>query len=297
MRPRGGAIGEEGCPEPRILATARGAVEWASLGEGPSVLCLHGALGGYDQGILLARTLGEAGYRYVAPSRPGYLGTPLVRGREPEEQADLYAAMLDALGAERAAVMAVSGGGASAIHFALRHRDRCSGLVLASVPALGARRPPWAFRVLSFLMRMPGAGILLRRRAGRIPSVEETVRRSFGNPELRERVLRDPETCGLLRELRRETSTLRHLRFPGTDNDVRVSTARSYPLEEIRVPVMVLLGTRDPWIPFEIHGRAFAERIPDVELVPLEGGEHTAIFSHRGEAREQVSRFLRRLAS
>jgi len=146
-------------------------------------------------------------------------------------------------------------------------------------------------------MRVPGAGILLRRGGNRPPSVEEAVRRSFGDPELRARVLRDPETCGLLRELQRQTSTLRHLRFPGTDNDVRVSTTRSYPLEEIRVPLMVLLGTRDPWIPFEIHGRAFAERVPDVELVPLEGGEHTAIFSHRREARERVSRFLRRLAS
>jgi pimeloyl-ACP methyl ester carboxylesterase len=86
-------------------------------------------MGGYDQSLLLARTIGEAGYRYIAVSRPGYLGRPLRAGRTPEEQADLYADMLDALGIREAAVMAVSGRGPSAIHFALRHKERCWGLV------------------------------------------------------------------------------------------------------------------------------------------------------------------------
>ena len=81
-------------------------------------------MGGYDQGLILARTIGAPEYRHVAVSRAGYLGTALTAGRNPEEQADLCADLLDALGIDRTAVLAVSGGGPCALQFALRHRDR-----------------------------------------------------------------------------------------------------------------------------------------------------------------------------
>ncbi len=76
---------------PTTVITARGPVEYAVFAEGPAVIALHGAMGGYDQGLILARTIGPPGYRYVAVSRPGYLGTPLTGGRSSEEQADLCA--------------------------------------------------------------------------------------------------------------------------------------------------------------------------------------------------------------
>ncbi len=55
------------------------------------VLSVHGTPGGYDQ------RLGMDGFRILAPSRPGYLRTPIDAGRTPREQADVYAALLDAL--------------------------------------------------------------------------------------------------------------------------------------------------------------------------------------------------------
>jgi len=127
-------------PLPVTLRTARGIVEYASAGEGPTVLALHGAMGGWDQSMLLARILPLPSFRALALSRPGYLGTPLSAGRSPEERADLYAATLDALGVERTAAIAISGGGPSAIRFALRHRDRCS----SSAVTFGWDRPSLA---------------------------------------------------------------------------------------------------------------------------------------------------------
>jgi hypothetical protein len=59
---------------PALVATPRGPVEYAEYGEGPAVLALHGAMGGWDQGLLLARTLAAGGHRFVGISRPGYLG-------------------------------------------------------------------------------------------------------------------------------------------------------------------------------------------------------------------------------
>ena len=121
-----------GQPALAMVSTRRGPVEYAEWEAGPPVLALHGAMGGYDQGLILGLTIGEPGYRQVAVSRPGYLGTPLSTGRTSQEQGDLCADFLDALGIGRTAVLAVSGGGPCALQFALRHPDRCWGLVLVS---------------------------------------------------------------------------------------------------------------------------------------------------------------------
>src|SRR5215472_7409005 len=108
-----------------------GGLEYLRSGEGPAVLLLHGAMGGYDQSVRLGRAaIGETGFDGIAVSRPGYLGTPLSAGRKPEEQADLCARLLDRLGIEKAAVVAVSGGGQCALQFALRHPRLCRAVVM-----------------------------------------------------------------------------------------------------------------------------------------------------------------------
>lgn len=279
-------------PRPVFVTTPRGPVEYAEYGEGPAVLALHGAMGGWDQSLLLARTVAGAGHRFVGLSRPGYLGTPLAAARSPEEQADLYAAVLDALGIDDAAVMAVSGGGPSAIHFALRHRARCRGLVLVSTCAGKVEtRLPLAFQVLRLAAHWPWlAAAMERKAAARDP--EAAARRSVPDPVLRERTLADPGAGPLLRELIASTSDRMALRLPGTLNDVAVTRAWTYPLERIAVPVLVVHGTKDSAVPFARHGEVLSERIPGAELVALDGGEHVAIFTHRDEARSRVVRFL-----
>jgi pimeloyl-ACP methyl ester carboxylesterase len=278
-------------PEPAVVTTSRGAVEFASFGSGPAVLCLHGAMGGHDQSLLLGRTIGAPGYRYIGPSRPGYLGTPLSCGRSPEEQADLYASLLDALHVDRCAVMAVSGGGPSALHFAQRHRDRCWGLVLVSTVADRLESgPPLSFAFRKLLLRLPGVASAARRRVLQDP--ESAARRSVTNPELFDRLRGDAAGWALLRELQASTTDRMFKRFPGTDNDIHVSLTRSYPLEDIAVPTLVVHGSADPMVPFERNGRVFAKRIPGSKLLVLEGGEHAAIFTHRREAQAEVAAFL-----
>jgi pimeloyl-ACP methyl ester carboxylesterase len=281
-----------GAARPSVVTTRRGPVEYAEYGEGPVALALHGAMGGWDQSLLLARTIAGSGRRYVGVSRPGYLGTPLSAGRSPEEQAELYADVLDALEIRDAAILAVSGGGPSAIHFALRHPDRCRGLVL--VATCGAKvetRLPLAFQVLRLAARWPWLAAAMERKASRTHP-EEAARRSIPDPVLRERTLGDPEAGPLFRELLASTSDRMALRLPGTLNDVAVTRARDYPLERIAVPVLVVHGTHDRAVPFARHGKVLAERIPGAELCALAGGDHVAIFTHRDEAKARVARFL-----
>src|SRR5205085_9767873 len=97
----------------RLLETRQGTVEYRLEGNGPAVLFLHGSPGGYDQGIPMAQALDLQGFTLLSLSRPGYRRTPLSSGETPEAQADLYAAMLDALNVSQVTVMAISGGGPS----------------------------------------------------------------------------------------------------------------------------------------------------------------------------------------
>ena len=81
-----------------VAQTCRGPVEFARQGAGPVVLVLHGGLGGWDQALSLGQDMGaDACFTVLAPSRVGYLRTPLSTGATPEEGADAMAALLDKL--------------------------------------------------------------------------------------------------------------------------------------------------------------------------------------------------------
>jgi len=275
-----------------MAVTPHGPVEYTLSGEGPlTVLALHGAMGGHDQAELLARTVGSPEFRVLSVSRPGYLGTPLSVGQTPEQQADVYAELLDALGIPQVAVMAVSGGGPSAIHFALRHADRCLRLVLISTT--GGRvteRLPMAFYLLKFLGRWPA---LLRFMRGKVSqNLESYLRRSITDPAILARTLADPEVRPLLEEMMRRSGDRVGERLAGTFNDVTITRTRDYPLEQTAVPTLVVHDTADPFVPFEQHGKALASRIPGAELLAVEGGEHMTIFTHRDAVRPRVVDFL-----
>ncbi len=123
-----------------IANTPCGPVEYAMAGDGAAVLIVHGAGGGYDQGLEFAKPLAMSGFRIIAMSRFGYLRTPLPTDASAAAQADVHACLLDALKVERAAVIGASAGAPSAMQFALRHPARCAALVLL-VPAVYVPRP------------------------------------------------------------------------------------------------------------------------------------------------------------
>lgn len=110
--------------------TALGPVDHVDRGAGAPVLFVHGSPGGADQGVLMTEFLVAAGFRVITPSRPGYFGTPIDDDRRsPEAQADLHAALLDALDIERVAVMCWSGGGPSSYRLAAERPGRVTALV------------------------------------------------------------------------------------------------------------------------------------------------------------------------
>ena len=104
------------------------------MGEGEPLLVVHGAEGGFDQGIDMTSAMAARGYRLIVPSRFGYLHSTLPANLTTAIQADAYAQLLDHLGIDKVVVVGISAGAWSSMQFAIRHPERCQGLVLL-VPA------------------------------------------------------------------------------------------------------------------------------------------------------------------
>jgi 2-hydroxy-6-oxonona-2,4-dienedioate hydrolase len=115
-----------------IVSSPYGPIEFTRGGAGPPVLVIHGAGGGYDQGQLLVETLLGDDFQWITPSRFGYLASGMPPDATWDDQADAYAFLLDHLGIDRVAVVALSQGGPSALLFALLHPDRVSSLTCLS---------------------------------------------------------------------------------------------------------------------------------------------------------------------
>ena len=115
-----------------VIPSAYGDIEYVEGGRGPAVLVIHGSGGGYDQGQLMVQALLDDNFHWIAPSRFGYLQSTFHEGATFDDEAHAYAALLDHLGIDRVAVVALSHGGPSALLFAALHPDRVSSLTLLS---------------------------------------------------------------------------------------------------------------------------------------------------------------------
>jgi pimeloyl-ACP methyl ester carboxylesterase len=109
----------------------------ADQGEGPLVLLCHGFPESWYSWRHQLKALAEAGYRAVAPDMRGYGQT----GRpEPIEQYTLFhlvgdmVGVLDALGAEQAAIIGHDWGAPVAWHAALMRPDRFRAVIGLSAP-------------------------------------------------------------------------------------------------------------------------------------------------------------------
>jgi pimeloyl-ACP methyl ester carboxylesterase len=109
----------------QIANTVAGPIEYAERGDGIPLLSIHGA----DQGLTNTELVGD-GFRVIAPSRLGYLGTSIPSDVSPAARADAHVALISWLKVDRAVVVGISAGARSAIELALRHPDKVSALIL-----------------------------------------------------------------------------------------------------------------------------------------------------------------------
>lgn len=109
-----------------------GKIEYLLRGKGPTILVSHGITGGIDQGMGMIEDLIRPEYQFLYISRFGYLKSSIPENPTAGLQGDAYCELLNHLGIETAFVLGNSAGGTSAIQFAIRHPEKCKGLILIS---------------------------------------------------------------------------------------------------------------------------------------------------------------------
>lgn len=264
-----------------VAQTPCGPVEYATVGEGPAVLLVHGAGGGFDQTLEAAQELAARGFRVVAPSRFGYLRTPQRSDATPGAQADAYACLLDALKIQRAAVIGVSAGAPSSMQFALRHGRRTTALVLlvpmAYAPGFRPAATGWLIEqgigsdFLFWLLARGSSHRMLGTPAAIVARADDAERARF------ERLALQPLPVSERRE--------------GLLNDLTVLThLQRYDLEHIGVPALVVSARDDLWGTYE-SAVYTAQHIPGARFLGLPDGGHLWVGHHR-EVIGEIAGFL-----
>ena len=267
----------------RVVKTAQGPIEYSAAGMGLPVLFIHGAGGGHDMGRLFARRIGND-FFWICPSRFGYLRTPIPQAASFEMQADAYAALLDYLHIEKAAIIGLSIGGPSALLFALRHPDRCAALVLVcAVGKTMAKRPlsDWFYNTLfcsDFIYWVVSHAF------------KKTLLKKFGV---------DPAILkSLTQEEKKWADEILHIfhpaskRYPGIRNDQKATISdKQYALDRINLPTLILHATDDLMVDYDFATYAH-DHIPDSKLITLPSGGHLLLGQNK-QHREVVAGFLK----
>jgi pimeloyl-ACP methyl ester carboxylesterase len=271
-----------------IAATAAGPIVYAKNGAGIPLLSIHGAGGGYDQGLALAADLVGDGFQVIAPSRFGYLGTPVPPDASPAAQADAHAALLSALNISRAVVLGVSAGARSAVELALRHPERVLALVLI-VPGTYAASNPVSLEAsrgsrVVFRLVNTGADFIWWVLEKIAPAL--LVRFVGVRPELlaaspkaeRDRVMR------LVKSIEPLSSRVAGINIDSTPD------LSELPLETIKAPTLIV-SARDDLFNTLPAAEFAAGKILGAKLVVHETGGHLLV-GHEEEVRAAVRAFL-----
>lgn len=272
-----------------------GRIEFAEAGDGPAVLVSHGAGGGFDQGLWLGATFLENKYRVVAPSRFGYLGSPVPADASPEAQADAYIRLLDALQLETVPVVGVSAGAPAAMQLVLRYPERCSALALIVPMAFAPER------------------VIVNSEGGLYGTVLNVIAKSdfffwsatkIAHGALLKTILGTPIDIyeKATPAQRRGVNAVLHSIFPisrrtaGIMNDAVISsTLARCPLEDIHVPTLVISAADDLYGTYE-PARYTAQHIPGAKFIGFADGGHLLV-GDEVEVRSEIELFLSGVAA
>ena len=241
-------------------------LSYATFGapDGPVIVVLDGP-GSRGLARAAAATAAELGLRLVAPDRPGFGSSTQPRAYEIADWPRDHAALLDALGVQRAGIVAQSGGTPYALAAAAALPARTSGLALVAPvgplaePAMRAtsgaqlrrgallgRRAPWLLRLL-----LAAAG-----RQSRKDPEGAAAKVAADLPPGDAAIMRDPSNWAI-----HQRTTAEILSRPGAVAREIARLARPWGIDyaAIDMPVALWSGDRD-----EVHPTAHANRLAEL---------------------------------
>lgn len=238
----------------------------------------------------MAAFLTDRGFRSIAPSRPGYLGTVLDDSNStPDQQAELMLALMDSLRIERFGLMCWSGGGPSSYRLAVNHPDRVSALVaLAAV----SERFEWDSSESERLLAGRFGKWMLAEMASHTP--KKLVSATLGSEgdlskgqlkELAEYVFNDPAKRDFVVSLSQTVAD----RKVGLANDQRqFALIEDLELDKVQAPTLLVHGSRDSDVPLR-HSEFAASQIHAAQLVEMDLGTHICVFADPSSAEIQAN--------
>jgi pimeloyl-ACP methyl ester carboxylesterase len=275
-------------PRDRSVPIANGLeVNVRELGAGPPVVLVHGLPSNIGDWGGVPDALAALGHRVVVYDRVGYgwSSRPPVAGDaySLDSNARELGALLDQLGIERAALVGWSYGGGIVQTFALAHPERVSQLVLlGSVgPTLGGEPTDWIGRLGNSPIGPP-----LFRAITAIPPLgrgvlEGALVEVFSGAE--------NVPAGWPERSAAQTA------MPGTiDSWLAEQRNGGYPElrpEAIQAPTLVLHGSDDRSVGVAV-AEDLAARLPNDELVVVEGGSHMLPATHPDLVAAQVHAWM-----
>lgn len=274
----------------RVIETPYGPVEYIRVGKGYPVLVVHGAFGGFDQGLLTGKQVVDAGFQVISVSRFGYLRSPLPENASVNMQADAYAYLLDQLGIKEVAVLTASGGAVSSIRFAARYPRRISTLIMVSPSAPGNVHvtPPPEAAVTS--MRSDFVYWVM------LTFFKPAIQRMVGVPE---GFVLTPESESQVNDVLASTlpssERMDGFYFDNYNVDTEfyeeISEKSPYSVYKIEIPVLVINALDDSYsVPENVRG--LVEKFPNARLFVVPNGGHL-LLGHTEEVDAEIIQFLR----
>ncbi len=260
----------------RILTAQHGDLEYAISGEGSPILLLHGAGGGYDQGLWLGKLALRGGHQLISVSRYGYLRTPIQANASIRTQAALYKDLLDHLRISDVVVIGGSAGGPSAIQFANDYPERTSALILISAVS-EADKPSFYVSIIHLIQQSDYAYWLVSK------FLRPAILRLMGI------------TGGVQPRLAQEMLDTMHpmsARYRGTVNDGVMIQQQPVATSNVKAPTLILHAQDDALVSHR-HALHAHEAIPVSRLVSFPSGGH-ALLSQMDAVQRELSQFLRK---
>jgi pimeloyl-ACP methyl ester carboxylesterase len=265
----------ENPPQGRFVKVDGVRLHYIERGEGPVLVLLHGngvMANDFEHSGLLDRAAEH--YRVIVFDRPGfgYSERPRSKVWTPQAQARLLHDALRELDVESAIVLGHSWGTMVALAMALEAPDFVRGLVLLS----GYYYPSLRADVLTAAPAIPLVGDLMRYTVSPIVARmlwRPIVKRAFAPQQVDARFRELPVWMMLRPKQLRASAAETAMMIPSA-----TSLAKRYP--ELKVPVIVMSGTKDLIVDFGHNSERLSERIPDSELQLQPGVGHMTHYAH-----------------
>jgi pimeloyl-ACP methyl ester carboxylesterase len=236
----------------------------------PPILVIHGAGCNLEDMRLAFGERLASRHRVILIDRAG-LGYSARKGRygsAPSCQAAILRDVLDRLGVARATVVGHSWGGTLAAAFALDYPQRVAGLVLLA-PPLYPRLD--GLTLLYTVFAAPIFGSLYARILALplgVPFIGPALGSAF-LPQWPPRLYLKRSAALLL--LRPSVFLANARDIADLENNLTTQSAR---YGELRMPTVIMAGTRDMIVPLRHHALKFADAVPHAKLVVLPGIGH-----------------------